>query len=311
MISLRYHMVSIAAVFLALALGVVLGSTAVSDRLLSGLSSDREQLTRQVADLKARNNGLHARLTDAEAFSAAVGVRAVRGLLADRTVVLVTTADAVTADREALIRLLDLAGATVTGEVALTEAFTDPGRANQLIELMTRLLPAGVQLPTAPDVGTLAGGLLGSLLLADPETGRPQASPAETAAVLAGLEDGGFIRSAQQLPPAELAVVLTGGAPGGDGRGDRAGTVARFATQLDDSGGAVLAGRPGSAAGDGAIGVVRADNAASSVLSTVDNVGSAAGRVTTVLALAEQFEGRAGSYGTAGNAQAVVPEAAN
>ncbi|MGH3884716.1 MAG: copper transporter, partial [Pseudonocardiaceae bacterium] len=35
MISLRYHVISIAAVFLALALGVVLGSTAISDRLLS------------------------------------------------------------------------------------------------------------------------------------------------------------------------------------------------------------------------------------------------------------------------------------
>ena len=40
MISLRYHIISIGAVFLALALGVVLGSTAISDRLLSGLSSD-------------------------------------------------------------------------------------------------------------------------------------------------------------------------------------------------------------------------------------------------------------------------------
>ncbi len=316
MISLRYHAISIAAVFLALALGVVFGSTAISDRLLSGLSSDREQLGRQVADLQAENNSLQARLADADAFAAAVGGRAVRGVLADREVVLVTTADAAPADRDALTELLRTAGATVTGEVALTEAFTDPSRANQLAELTTLLLPAGVQLPTSGDAGTLAGGLLGSLLLVDPETGEPQASPQESAAVLAGLRDGGFIRSAQQLPPAELAVVLTGGAPTGDGGvtggGDRAGTVARFATQLDRSGaGAVLAGRSGSAQGNGSIGVVRADTAASSVLSTVDHVGGAAGRVTTVLALAEQLEGGAGRYGTAGNAQAVVPEIAN
>jgi hypothetical protein len=107
-------------------------------------------------------------------------------------------------------------------------------------------------------------------------------------------------------------VVLTGGAPGGDGSadggGDRAGIVARFATQLDRSGaGAVLAGRPGSADGDGPIGVVRVDTAATSLLSTVDDVSTAAGRVATVLALAEQEQGRAGRYGTAGSAQAVVP----
>ncbi|MQA16315.1 MAG: copper transporter [Pseudonocardiaceae bacterium] len=311
MISLRYHVISIGAVFLALALGVVLGSTAISDRLLSGLSSDREQLARQVADLQAENNSLQARLADAEAFGSAVGDRAVRGVLADRSIVIVTTASAAPEDRDALTGLLRSAGATVTGEVQLTEAFTDPARSAQLIDLTTRLLPAGVTLPTAPDAGTLAGGLLGSLLLVDPETGQPQASPEETAAVLAGLGDGGFIRSGPQLQPAQLAVVLTGGAVSGDGSGDRAGTVARFATELDRSGsGAVLAGRPGSAAGNGAIGVVRADTAASSLLSTVDDVGSAAGRVTTVLALAEQFEGRAGRYGTAGNAQAVAPDVA-
>jgi hypothetical protein len=69
----------------------------------------------------------------------------------------------------------------------------------------------------------------------------------------------------------------------------------------------VLAGRPGSADGNGPIGVVRADTSAASVLSTVDDVSTAAGRVVTVLALAEQTQGRTGRYGTGSNAQAVVP----
>jgi len=310
-ISLRYHVVSLAAVFLALALGVVLGSTAISDRLLSGLSSDREQLGRQVADLQAQNSGLRARLADADAFAGALAPRVVRGVLQDRTVVLITTADADPGDRDALSALLGSAGATVTGEMQLTDAFTDPERSDQLVELTTRLLPAGVQLPTAPDAGTLTGGLLGSLLLVDPATGTAQTSPAETTAVLAGLADGGYLRAAPQVEPAQLAVVLTGGAAGGDGSGDRAGTVARFATQLDRSGaGVVLAGRPGSAEGNGAIGAVRADTAATSVLSTVDDISSVAGRVSTVFALAEQAEGRAGRYGTAGNAEALAPAAA-
>jgi Copper transport outer membrane protein, MctB len=304
-ISLRYHVISIAAVFLALALGVVLGSTAISDRLLSGLSSNRDELGRQVSDLEAQSNGLRARLADANIFSAAVAPRAVAGTLRGRTVVLVTTADADPADRDAVTALLGNAGAAVTGELQLTQAFTDPSRSDQLSELTTRLLPAGLRLPTAPDAGTLAGGLLGSVLLTNPQSGKAQATPAETTAVIAGLGDGGFIRTGQQVRPAQLVVVLTGGASSGDGSGDRAGILARFATQLDRSGlGAVLAGRPGSAEGNGPIGVVRA---ATSVLSTVDDVSTAAGQVVTVLALAEQAEGRAGRYGTGGNAQAVVP----
>jgi hypothetical protein len=307
-ISLRYHIISIAAVFLALALGVVLGSTAISNRLLSGLSSNRAELSRQVTDLQAERNKLQARLADADVFSATVGPRIVAGALRGRTVVLVTTADASPADRDALTGLLSNAGATVTGELQLTEAFTDPSRSDQLSELSTRLLPAGLRLPTASDAGTLAGGLLGSLLLTNPSNGKAQATTAETAAVLAGLSDGGFVRIGPRLQPAQLVVVLTGGASRANSSGDRAGILARFATQLDRSGiGAVLAGRPGSDEGNGPIGVVRADTAAASVLSTVDDVGTAAGRVVTVLALAEQAQGRTGRYGTGGNAQAVVP----
>ena len=308
MISLRYHIISIAAVFLALALGVVLGSTAISDRLLSGLSSNRAELSRQVSELQAERNGLRARLADADVFGAAVGPRVVSGALRGRTVVLVTTAEASPADRDALSALITSAGGIVTGELQLTEAFTDPSRSDQLSELSTRLLPAGLRLPTASDAGTLVGGLLGSLLLTNPHSGKAQATTAETTAVLAGLGDGGFVRLGPQVQPAQLVLVLTGGASRGNSSGDRAGILARFATQLDRSGlGAVLAGGPGSAEGNGPIGVVRADTAAASVLSTVDDVSTSAGRIVTILALAEQAQGRAGRYGTGGNAQAVIP----
>jgi Copper transport outer membrane protein, MctB len=307
-ISLRYHIISIAAVFLALALGVVLGSTAISDRLLSGLSSNRAELSRQVSELQAERNGLRARLADADVFGAAVGPRVVSGALRGRTVVLVTTAEASPADRDALSALITGAGGTVTGELQLTEAFTDPSRSDQLSELSTRLLPAGLRLPTASDAGTLAGGLLGSLLLTNPHSGKAQATTAETTAVLAGLGDGGFVRLGPQVQPAQLVLVLAGGVSRGNSSGDRAGILARFATQLDRSGlGAVLAGGPGSAEGNGPIGVVRADTAAASVLSTVDDVSTSAGRIVTILALAEQAQGRAGRYGTGGNAQAVIP----
>ena len=43
MISMRYHIVSLAAVFLALALGIVLGATKISSPLLTGLQSDNAE----------------------------------------------------------------------------------------------------------------------------------------------------------------------------------------------------------------------------------------------------------------------------
>ncbi|MFD1148544.1 copper transporter [Saccharothrix hoggarensis] len=308
MISLRYHIVSVTAVFLALAVGVVLGSTAISGRLLSGLTDDNSALGEEVAALQAQRSGLDARLADADRFATSVGPLAVKGQLADRTVVVVTTGDTDPNDRDALTGLLRSAGATVTGELQLTDSFTDPDKADQLLNLVARLQPAGTQLPTGADPGTRAGGLLGSLLLISKDDNQPQSTPDELAAGLGGLASAGFVKPGQGLQPAQLAVVLTGGAVRGDSAGDRAAVVARFATQLDRSGaGTVLAGGDGSADGTGAVGVVRADTAATSVLSTVDNLHTAAGRVVTVLALREQLEGKAGRYGVAGNAEAPAP----
>ncbi|MEU6644302.1 copper transporter [Saccharomonospora sp. NPDC046836] len=308
MISLRYHIVSIAAAFLALAIGVVLGSTALNGTLLSGLSDERGELARQVSDLEAERNALSARLSDADAFAGSVGDTVVAGLLDRRSVVLVTTEDARPADRDTLKDLIGRAGASVTGELQLTEAFADPARADQLREVVTRLQPAGAQFPTAGDPGTLAGALLGSVLLLDRDDAQPQSSSAELTAAIAGLADGGFVKPSQDVRPAQLAVVLTGGKASGDGAGDRAATLARFAAQFDRSGaGVVLAGAPSSAEGSGAIGVARSDTSITSVLSTVDNVDTEAGRIVTVLALREQLEGDAGRYGVAGNAQGPAP----
>lgn len=308
MISLRYHIISIAAVFLALAVGVLLGSSTLSRTLLSGLSDERGDLAKQVADLQAERNSLNSKLTSSDSFAGQIGPLAVRGELDQRTVVLVTTSDARPADLDAVKSLIGNAGGSVSGELQLTDAFADPQKADQLRDVVTRLLPAGLQLPTASDPGTLAGGLIGALILINKDTNQPQAKPAEATAALSGLSDGGFIRMPQGLQPGQLAVILTGSSLSGNGASDRASTIARFAAQVDRAGaGAVLAGDTGSADGTGPVGVVRADTAASSILSTVDNVELNAGRVATILALGEQLEGKAGRYGTAGNAQSIVP----
>lgn len=309
MISLRYHVISICAVFLALAVGVVLGSTTLSDSLLSGISGQKQQLGEQVNDLQAQRNGLNGQLSDADRFATGIGPLAVRGALAQRTIVLISTPGADPADTDALKSLLTAAGAQVTGQITLASAFSDPNRAGQLNDLVTQLIPAGARLPVASDAGTLAGGLLGDLLLLNKNTNAPQATPNERAAALSGLASAGFIAPAQQVLPAQLAVVVTGGAQTGESAADRATMLARFATQLQKSGaGTVLVGSAGAATGSGPIGVVRADSSANSVLSTVDDFDTAAGRVVTVLALQEQLDGKAGSYGTAGNANSPLPQ---
>jgi hypothetical protein len=292
MISLRYHVVSIGAVFLALALGVVLGASGVSDRLLSAVSAERDDLGGRVQTLTGERDDLAAAQRASDEFAQRVGPAAVRGLLDGQSVTIVT-AGADSADRDGIVALLGQAGATVAGEVALTDAVGDPGRGDQLRELTAGLLPTGSQLPAASDTGSLLGGLLGGALL---EGGDP-------AAVLTGLATGGFVRPGDVPAPASLVLVLTGGALDGVDAADAAAVVARLSAELDRRGaGAVLAGRTGSADATGPVGVARADSTVAAALSTVDDVQSGPGQVSAVLALREQLDGRAGRYGSAATA---------
>jgi hypothetical protein len=308
--SLRYHIISIAAVFLALAAGVVLGSTNVSQRLLAVVAGDRDGLTQQVEQLGAQRDQLQARQRAAKLFTESVAPTVLKGQLSQRKVVLVLAPGASAADRDGVRQMLGDAGATVTGELTLTDAALDPARADQVRDLTTRLLPSGAQLPSATDAGGLAGGLLGSVLLLGPHNGKPQAAPDQASAALAGLTQAGFVRPGPAPAPAQLAVVLTGDQVGGADAAERAATLARLAGELDRAGsGAVLAGRSGSDGATGAVGVVRADASAEAKLSTVDDVQDPLGQVATVLALREQASGQAGRYGSAGNAQGPIPGA--
>lgn len=307
MISMRYHIVSLAAVFLALALGIVLGATKLSSPLLNDLRSDNADLTSQQGELSSTNDELTARIGADEKFAGSVGALTVRGTLPNTNVVLVTTASADPNDRDAVLSLLNRAGATVTGQIQLTNDFSDPLRADQLRQVAATTLPTGATLPEVPQAGAVAGGLLSSVLLA-PAGGAPVANAEQGAAVLAALQSAGFITVTGTPAVGQAVVVLTGAQATGGSEADKAAAVAYFANQLAQTAtGVVVAGRTGSEEPTGTIGVVRGNTALAGTVSTVDNVDSDTGRIATVLALVEQNGGGQGQYGFGANASAQVP----
>ncbi|MEE2034574.1 copper transporter [Rhodococcus chondri] len=308
MISMRRHVVTIASIFLALAVGIVLGSGLLSDTLVSGLRDDKAEMRREVQNAQDRSSRLEEQLNTADGFDAAVAPRVVRDVLIDRTVLLVSTPDTDPADLDAVMRTVDAAGGRVTGRVSLTESFVDAAGADLLRTTVTNIIPAGVQLQTgAVDPGSLAGDLLGAVLQLDPATGAPRSTPEERDLALSTLRSAGFVSYDGAVEPAQSTLVVTGDGGEQNGNGNRGALVARFAAAVDTRGaGTVLTGRPGSAVGNGPVAVVRAAAALSAGLSTVDNLDREAGRVTTVLALGEQFDGGVGRYGSGPGAAAVT-----
>ncbi|BBY97567.1 copper transporter [Mycolicibacterium fallax] len=313
MISLRSHAISLAAVFLALAIGVVLGSGVLSDTLLSSLRAEKRDLHGQINELQEQQNALNEKLTAANDFNTQMAPRIIRDALRDKSVVLIRTPDAADDDLEAVRRVVGTAGATVTATLALTDEFVNANSAEKLSSVVSSVvLPAGTQLQTTlVDQGSQAGDLLGVALLIDRNPEAPRVDDAQREVVLTALRDTGFIGfSGKTFGAADTAIVVTGG-PLGDDAGNKGSTVARFAAALAPHGqGTVLAGRDGSGSGTGAVAVVRSTPGLATAVSTVDDINTEAGRLTTVLGLQELIGGGpTGQFGVGQGATSVtVPQ---
>lgn len=313
MITLRSHAISLAAVFLALAIGVALGSGLLSNTLLSGLRDDKHELQNQINGLTDDKNALSEKLNAVGEFDAQMSPRILHDVLAGKSVVVFRTPDAAEDDVEAVDRLVGEAGGTVSGTVDLTQEFVRANSAEKLLSVVNSpIVPAGRMLSTKLlDQGSQAGDLLGIALLTGREPGVPAVDDMQRDTVLATLRDTGFLTyGAQHIGVADLAVIVTGAALD-DGAGNEGATVARLAAGLASHGmGAVLAGRDGSASGTAAVAVARSDAGMKGAVATVDDIGSQSGRITALLALREMMDGgRPGQYGIGQGATSVtVPQ---
>ncbi|WP_018295440.1 copper transporter [Corynebacterium lubricantis] len=286
------------------ALGVALGTLVIAPALNIGGPVASEQATAQPADNQADTQAAEAQAQAADEVVAGSSSELVADTLTDRPVVVLVASDAPPESVDAVTDLLDQAGALNSGQITLTEKFFDQDSTDELMSLISNTLPAGAQLSEDNlSPGIHAGESLGSALMYDPETGEPLSSVADRALVLQTLREQGFIDYEDgTVLPAQGAVVLTG-----DGESEHAASVlADFATALSTRGDAVVAaGGESAAAGEGAIGQLRAEGPTD--VSTVDSLDRAWAQVATVLALQEQFTGGAGAYGVAENTDSVMP----
>jgi hypothetical protein len=308
-IDFRYHLVSLIAVFLAVALGIVIGTTALNEPILADIKNQVSALENDKRSLEDRTQSLQAQLDTSDAFDEAVAPALVDGALAGKSVLLVVTNEGVAPETvDQLTSLIDDAGGTVSGTLTLKPEYTDPSSAAGLQSYVTGSgLPAGVELPPVDDAGQLVGSLLAQVLMIPPDGTTP--SGADVSSVMAGLSALDVLTpEGDAIAPADYAVVLTAGAFSGEDAAERNGTVAELVSALDAAGsGAVVAGDAESTAENGLVGVIRADPTLSAAVSTVDNAATAAGRISTVLALGREADGTSGKYGTGEDTQPVPP----
>jgi hypothetical protein len=311
-IDFRYHLVSLIAVFLAVALGIVIGTTQLNGPLTDNLQTQVTALQQDKRSLEDQTQLLQTQLDDVGSFDEAVGPTLVENTLAGRSVVfVVTNKDVDTAVVEGLTALVGSAGATVTGTIRLADSYADPSTQSALDSYLRGPgIPATVTSPPTGDVGEQVASVLAQVLMV-PGPGSPDAgvapSPTDTSTVLAGLQElGALSQDTSSVSPADFAVVLAQGTVSGDDAEARTTALVQLATALDHEGsGAVVAGDLASAGDGGLVGAVRSQPTASAIVSTVDNASTAAGRISTVLALAAEARDTSGEYGVGKDTQPV------
>jgi hypothetical protein len=308
-IDFRYHLVSLIAVFLAVALGIVIGTTALNKPILDNVKTQVSALEKDKRNLEDRTQNLQSQVKSSDAFADAVAPALVKGTLTGRSVLLVVTNKDVPSDTvDQLTSLIGDAGGTVSGTLTLQPEYSDPSTATSLKNYVTGSgLPAGVTLPAVDDAGQLVGSLLAQVLMIPPAG--PAPDRAAISSVLAGLSALHVLTpEGDAVAPADYAIVLTSGGFSGSDAADRNGTLADLVSALDSKGsGAIVVGDSGSAADNGLVGDIRADPTLSAAVSTVDNADAAAGRISSVLALVGERDGTSGKYGTGEDTQPVPP----
>ncbi|MEO8518223.1 MAG: copper transporter [Dermatophilaceae bacterium] len=314
MIDFRYHIVSIVSIFLALAVGIVLGAGPLKEDIGKSLTAQtsalRDEKTQLRTELDAAQQGTVAR----DAFVSAVAPAIMKGQLTDRTVALVVAPGADADLVKRTTAALGTAGAKIGSTVTLTDTWADPAKrtfrntlANQLAALVKAPLAAG------PD--QLAATVLARAILGGTSQSTQRVDPGASAA-LEGLVAGELVKVSDSVVPSSAAV-LVGGPVKGSTQPE---TDARLATYVElvraldaaGSGAVVITASnttDASLSGD-LVAAVRKNADAAKVASTVDDGDLPMGETTLVLALGQQYSGGAGQYGMAADAKAIAPSAA-
>ncbi|MGP3963756.1 copper transporter [Nonomuraea sp. 3N208] len=310
MIDFRYHLVSIVAIFLALAVGIVLGTTLLQDPAIDLAKRTSDELTNTNNGLRADLDTLRGREAGNDAFITAQTPELVAGALVGQRVLLIESPGSSTAMREAAQQAIVQAGAEVSGRLTLTEKFLDPAGKGVLDGLVNQLKPANMIFPaTATSWDRAASLLAASLMTNDPaQANTPNAA---TGDVLSAFETGGLLSIDGE--PAKRATLAVMFAPEKPYEGENAEVLAEALVSVADGfdvtgKGTVLAGAapPAAVTGD-AISSLRDESEISRRVSTVDTADMPAGRVVIVYALREQLAGRSGQYGTGKGASAMLP----
>ena len=314
MIDLRYHIVSLVAVFLALGVGVLMGTTVIDQTLVDGLRARQGQYLAERDRVRAERDQLEDVVGDLDRFADEAMPYLVSGRLKGSTVVLITTDGVGSEEWERASRTLAMAGATVGGVVSFQSArlglsaTADAQTLGELVEsngrdveeLRTRMAERLAQELAPERVKAAEGGGV---------------APGGASGFLANLVREGFAKlelrapsgSAPVLAPAGSLFLVMGGSEKAEIGVTASETLVLLVRSLVGQGARVAAAESAGSVTPYVVSV-RHDGDLAAKCATVDSLGESSGEIALVLALEGLAAGRPGHYGYKDGAQRVLPQ---
>jgi hypothetical protein len=290
-IQYRHHVISLFAVFLALAIGVVLGGGPLTEVGQGALTSAEPSES-------AEEEATTGDDTFGDAFALESAPRLYDGALGGHPVALVTLPGADEQLVSGLRAQVENASGTLAGTWQLEPALLDPAEKSLVDTLGSQLMTqlgdevAEPQAPTYERMGQLLGVAVGT----DEESGEPAGDNA--LAIRQSLAGAELVVDAGDEPRRAPLVLVVLGDDADDAvlSGLLTGLAAR-------AGGVVVAGTTESGQ-DGDVAALRIQGVADDV-ATVDGAERSAGQVSSTMALIRSLEETGGSFGASGSDGAV------
>ena len=311
MIDFRYHLVSIVSIFLALAVGIVLGAGPLQGELgdtltneVAGLRQDKAELNEQLSEANA---GIEAR----DSYIGETNPIVLDATLVGQRVAVVVLPGADAAVVDATEATLRSAGSTVVSTTSVGDSW-----ASADVAVVTARDTAVREAASSAGVDVSDSGsvsprdvLLAALLARPAADATDAVEPDRARAALDTLAGADLLDVAtDDFQIADLVVVVAGATTESDrpAQEEAADRWVDLIIALDArTSGSLVAGES-STVEDGVDVVfsVRNDETAREGVSTVDNAGSALGQASIVHGLVQQRAGEVGQYGLADGADA-------
>jgi hypothetical protein len=304
LIDFRYHLVSIVSIFLALAVGIVLGAGPLKGELGNTLNKEVAGLRQDKAELNGQLDEARAGADAQDSYIGETNPSVLSGVLADRRVALVVLPGADAAVAEASAATVRSSGGSVVSTTSVTDDWVsiDDATAAARDEAVTKAAAeAGIDVRDSGSVSPR--DILLAALLTTPASGT--ARPLAAATAVKGLDvlaaDDLLEIDTKGFQSADLVLVISGVATKGDlaARNAAAKRWVDLVVALDGRSSGTLVAGEATTASDGVVVIdsIRNDATATKGVSTVDNAGGSLGQASVSHGLAQQYAGGSGQYG--------------